>query len=108
VIKYKINGEIVTKEEWDARKGCGLRQGEAPMGTVAYSEDSPWLGDGPGYLPNQVQEARQKVEKAKRDGRLRGINILDDGRVRITSRQGRAEFLHFRGLHDNDGGYGDG
>lgn len=102
MIRYKINGVEVSKEEWDSRKGVGLKGG-VPMGTVAYSESKPMISDGIGCLPNQVGEMRAAV---KQNG-IRGVRVLNNGQLEITSRQGRRDVLRMRGLHDAEAGYGD-
>lgn len=108
-IKYKINGKEVTKAEWDARKGVGLRGG-VPMGTIAYSESKPMISEGLGCMRSQVQEYREMVKEEK----IRGVAYLDSGQARITSRDGRKALMDAinkrRGCRmvDADGGYGDG
>ena len=101
-VKYKINGQEVTKEEWDARKGVGLKGG-VPMGTVAYRADKPLLSDGLGCMKSQVPEMRQAI---KQNG-IRGVYVKDNGQLEITSRRGRRDLLRMRGLHDGDAGYSD-
>jgi hypothetical protein len=103
VIIYKINGKKVTKKQWDARKGAGLRGG-CPMGTVAYSESKPLVSDGVGCLKSQVPKLRESV---KRHG-IVGARVLDNGQVEFTSRRARRNLLRVRGLVDNEGGYSDG
>ena len=104
MIRYKINGKLVTKEEWDSRKGAGLRGG-VPLGTVAYSESKPLISEGLGCLPNQVPEMREAI---KRHG-IRGVRVLNNGALEITSRRGRKEVGLMRPipLHDAEAGYSD-
>lgn len=104
MIRYKINGVEVTKEEWEARKGVGLKGG-VPMGTVAYSESKPLISEGLGCLPNQVPEMREAI---RRHG-IQGVRVLNNGALEITSRRGRKEVGLMRPipLHDAEGGYGD-
>jgi hypothetical protein len=104
VIKYKINGKEVTKAEWDARKGRGLKGG-VPLGTVAYSESKPLISEGLGCLPNQVPEMREAIQ---RHG-IQGVRVLDNGSLEITSRRGRRDVGRMRPipLHDAEGGYSD-
>ena len=102
MIVYRINKKVVSKEEWDARPGAGL-DGGVPMGTVAYSQSKPLVSDGLGCMRAQVPEMRQVV----RERGIRGVRVLDNGQVEITSRAGRRELLRVRGLRDNDGGYSD-
>lgn len=109
MIKYKINRQKVTKEEWDARPGVGLHGG-VPMGTVAYSESKPLISDALGCIKSEVPKMRAMVK----DEKIQGVRILDSGAVRITSRSGRRKLIkvlnEIRGCRmvDADGGYGDG
>ena len=108
MIKYKINGKTVTKQEWDARPGYGLRGG-VPYGTVAYTESKPLLSDGLGCMKSQVPDMRKLVKEEK----IQGVRVLDSGRLEITSRSGRKKLMGvlsgIRGCMyvDADGGYGD-
>lgn len=104
-VKYKINGKEVTKAEWDARKGVGFQPGKAPLGTVAYTESKPLISDGLGCLPHQVPEMREAI---KRNG-IRGVRVLNNGQLEITSRRGRRDVGRMRPipLVDADGGYSD-
>jgi hypothetical protein len=106
MIAYRINGKSVTKEEWDARRGVGLdlSKREVPLGTVAYSESKPLISQSLGCLPRQVPEMRRVLKERG----IRGARVLNDGAVELVSRSGRRELSALRGLHDNDGGYGDG
>lgn len=101
--QYKINGKKVTKEEWDARKGVGLKGG-IPFGTVAYSDSKPLISDGIGCMKHQVPEMRETIRKHG----IQGVRCLDSGQLEITSRAGRAQLMKARGMFDADGGYGDG
>jgi hypothetical protein len=102
VIKYKINGQEVTKVEWDARKGVGLRGG-VPMGTVAYTESKPLISDGIGCMRSQVPEMRETI----RQHNIKGVLVRDNGQLEITSRRGRRELLRVRGLVDAEAGFSD-
>jgi len=109
MIRYKINGKEVTKEQWDARKGVGLRGG-VPMGTVAYSESKPLISEALGCIRSEVPNMRKMLQKEK----IQGVRVLDSGQMAITSRSGRKELMRVlseaRGckLVDAEGGYGDG
>lgn len=103
MITYRINGKTVTKDEWDAKPGVGLRGG-VPMGTVAYKEHDPLVSEGLGCMRAQVPELREEIKRRN----IRGVRVRDNGQLEITSRRGRRELLKMRGLHDNDGSYGDG
>jgi hypothetical protein len=102
VIRYKINGQEVTKEEWDAKKGVGLKGG-VPLGTVAYRADKPLLSDGMGCMKSQVSEMRDVIHKHN----IKGVFVRDNGQLEITSRRGRKELLKVRGLVDAEAGYSD-
>jgi hypothetical protein len=101
-VKYKINGKEVTKEEWDAKKGVGLKGG-VPLGTIAYRADKPLLSDGMGCMKSQVGEMRDVIKKHN----IQGVFVRDNGQLEITSRRGRRELLKVRGLVDADAGYSD-
>ena len=105
MIRYKINGKTVTKEEWDAHEGVGLklRRGQVPYGTVAYSESKPLLSEGMGCMRSQVAEMREVIQKHN----IKGVRVKDSGQLEITSRRGRRDLLKVRGLADADGGYSD-
>jgi hypothetical protein len=102
-VTYKINGQVVTKEEWDARPGVGLDFRHAPMGTIAYTESNPLLSEGLGCMKSQVGEMREELRR----NNIRGVRVLDSGQLEITSRRGRRELMRLRGLADADGGYSD-
>lgn len=102
MIRYKINGKEVTKEEWDAKPGFGLRGG-VPMGTVAYTAAKPLLSEGIGCMRAQVPEMREVIRRHN----IQGVFVRDSGQLEITSRRGRKELLRVRGLADADGGYSD-
>ena len=102
-MKYKINGKEVTKEEWDARPGVGLKPGAVPMGTVAYTDTNPLISEGLGCLRHQVPEMRQAITEHG----IRGVHVRDNGQLEITSRRGRRDLLRLRGRVDGDGGYSD-
>jgi len=102
MITYKINGKKVTKKQWDARMGEGLKDG-VPMGTVAYSESKPLISEGIGCMKEQVPEMRDAIRKHN----IRGVKVRDNGQLEITSRRGRRELLRMRGLVDCDAGYSD-
>lgn len=107
---YKINGKVVTKEEWDSRPGVGLDFRSAPMGTVAYTESKPLISDALGCMREQVPEMREMIKQEN----IRGVRVMDNGQLEITSRRGRKELMRAlsqaRGCRmvDADGGYGDG
>ena len=102
-IVYKINGKRVTKKQFSARKGVGLKRGEVPMGTVAYSGSNPLVSEGMGCMKAQVPEMRKTIRKHN----IKGVRVRDNGQLEITSRQGRKELLRVRGLCDAEAGFGD-
>jgi len=95
-VKYKINGKEVTKEEWDARKGVGLKGG-VPLGTIAYRADKPLLSDGIGCMKSQVPEMRDVIKKHN----IQGVFVRDNGQLEITSRRCRKELLRVLFLLSN-------
>lgn len=109
MIKYKINGKEVTKEEWDARKGVGFRAGHAPLCTVAYSDSKPLISDALGCMKAQVPDMRAMIKEEK----IRGVRVLDNGQLAITSRSGRKKLIETLGkirgvpMVDADAGYSD-
>ena len=102
MIRYKINGKEVTKEQWDAKPGAGFH-GECPMATVAYTAAKPLLSDGIGCMRAQVPEMREVIRRHN----IQGVFVRENGQLEITSRRGRKELLRVRGLVDADGGYSD-
>ena len=64
---------------------------------------NPIISDGAGCHPSQVEEMQAFAAK-------QGVhtNYTKDGRAVFTSRQHRAQHLKVFGLHDRNGGYGDG
>jgi len=51
----------------------------------------------------QVQDFREDIERAG----IRGVEVLNDGRVKFYSRKARSDYMRMRGLFDRDAGYGD-
>ena len=98
--KLKLNGKEVTPEEFHRKKigGSGI-----PMINNAYSIAKPLISDGIGCMKNQVPEMREAIQQRG----IRGVRVLDNGQLEITSRSGRNEVLRMRGLGDADAGYGD-
>lgn len=105
MISYKINGKKVTEQEYKERPGVGLSFDAPSMGTVAYSESKPLISEGLGCMKSQVPEMREAIKKHN----IKGVRVLDNGQLEITSRRGRKEVGQMRPipLHDADGGYGD-
>jgi hypothetical protein len=69
----------------------------------AYSVAKPLVSDGMGCMKSQVPEMREAIQQRG----IRGVRVLDNGQLEITSRRGRNEVLRMRGLGDADAGYGD-
>ena len=100
---YYLNGKEVTAKAFRAGgKQDWLKA--SPMIANTYNEHDPLLSDGCGVMKAQVPETREAI---KQHG-IQGAQVHNDGKIRFTSRTTRREFLKMRGLHDNDGGYGDG
>jgi len=100
--KLKLNGVDVTEEEFH-RDGPVGGLGAPMMTLSAYSDARPLISDGIGCMKSQVSEMRQEI--ARRN--IKGVRVLDNGQLAITSRRGRRDVLRMRGLVDGDGCYGD-
>ena len=96
---YKINGKTVTRRQFLRRKKRGV-----PACPKTYGEGNPLQSEALGCMKSQVPEMRRVLKKRG----IRGVRVLDNGAVELTSRGGRRELMKLRGLHDNDGGLGDG
>lgn len=104
-ILYQYKGQTVTKEELDRLMPPKTNWLEAPsMAAKTYSEHDPLISEGCGVMKTQVGEARAIIASHK----IPGVAVLDSGQIRFTSRRARKEWLHVRGLRDQDGGYSDG
>ena len=104
MIRFKVNGKYVTREEWDAMPGAGIQAGCVRHSTKTYQESDPLVSDGLGCMKDQVGEMRETIKRHN----IRGVKVRPNGQLEITSRRGRRELMRVRGLHDGDGGYGDG
>ena len=103
-IVSKYNGRVVTKEELDKLLPPKKDWLEAPpMVADTYSEHDPLISEGCGVMKSQVGETRAILDTHK----IPGVAVLDSGQMRFTSRRARKEWLRIRGLHDQDGSYGD-
>lgn len=103
-VVYTYNGKTVSKQELDRLMPPKENWLEAPpMSANTYSEHDPLLSDGCGVMKAQVSETRELIKKHG----IQGASVLNDGKIRFTSRRARKEFLAMRGLRDNDGSYGD-
>lgn len=107
-MKYFINGREVTQEEFRAGAKSDWLDGPA-MTANTYTEHDPLISEGLGCMKRQVPAMRQMIQS---EG-IQGVQILDNGQARITSRRGRNQLMRalseIRGYqhHDMDGGYGD-
>lgn len=107
-VAYILNGKEVTAEEFRAGAKSDWLDGP-PMTSNTYTENDPLISDGLGCMKKQVPAMRQMIES---EG-IQGVQIMDNGQARITSRRGRNQLMktlsEIRGYnyHDIDGGYGD-
>ena len=99
--KLKLNGKFVTPAEFH-RDGPIGGPGVASV-TNTYSTAKPLVSDGVGVMKAQVSEMREAVRK---EG-IVGAHVRDNGQIEFTSRNARKRVLAMRGLHDNEGSYGD-
>lgn len=103
-IIQKYNGKEVTQEELDKlmpRRSDWLEA--PPMASNTYTEHDPLMSDGCGVMKSQVKEARDIARLHS----IQGMNVLDSGQIRFTSRRARKEWLGVRGFSDIDGGFSD-
>jgi len=99
---YVVNGKEVTREQFLADVNDDWLSAP-PMIANTYTEHDPLISDGCGVMRKQVPETREMI----RQHSIQGAQVLNNGQIRFTSRRARKEFLHRRGLVDNDGSYGD-
>lgn len=97
-----LNGVEVTEEEFHKDGPVG-GEGVPMITPPTYTDAKPLVSDGLGCMKGQVGEMREEIRKRN----IKGVRVLDSGQLEITSRRGRREVAHMRGLHDADGGYGD-
>lgn len=102
MIKYILNGQEVTKEEFSKGSNDDFLKA-APMTAKTYSQHDPLLSDGLGCMKSQVKDLRDVIRKHN----IQGVQVKNDGQLEITSRRGRKELLAVRGLVDSDAGYSD-
>jgi hypothetical protein len=102
-VAYKINGETVSKEEWDRYMRDRPRSVGVPMTANTYRGHEPLESLALSCHRDMVPEYR---DKAKRLG-LTGIKWDKDGDCTITSRRDRATWLRSQEQSDADGGYSD-
>lgn len=107
-VAYYINGKQVTLEEFrlNGRKDW---LDAPPLHANTYTEHDPLISESLGCMKKQVPAMRQML---KSEG-IQGVEIMDSGQARITSRRGRNHLMRVLseirgyGHHDIDGGYGD-
>lgn len=104
---YQVDGKEVTKEEYDslmeeARSGIPKVKGGKP-GDSLVAWKRPIESMAAQCHPKQVEEYRESLHK-------KGIcvDVTPDGKPVFTNSRQRKKFLKSQGLHDNNGGYGDG
>ncbi len=73
-----------------------------PMTTKAYQK--PLTSLAMSVHPCQVKEFNEEVKAAG----LTGVHYDDKGRCHFSSRGQRKALMQYRGVHDQEGGYGDG
>lgn len=64
----------------------------------------PLRSDALGCHPDQIKEFTADAKAAG----LTGVSFDADGTCVVSTRRQRAQYAAMRGLHDKDGGYGDG
>ena len=100
----KYNGMEVSKGELDTYMPPKKDWLDGPaMSANTYTEHDPLISEALGVMKSQVGETRAILDTHK----IPGVAVLDSGQMRFTSRRARKEWLRIRGLHDQDGSYGD-
>ena len=107
-VAYVMNGKKVTRDEFCAG-GKDDWLTAPPMAANTYTEHDPLISEALGCMKSQVPGMRQLLK----DEGVQGVQIMDSGQARITSRRGRNHLMRvlseIRGnqYHDIDGGWGD-
>jgi len=100
--KLFLNGKEVTEEEFHKDGPVG---GEGlPMLTQTYTTANPLISESLGCMPSQVDEMRETLNERG----IKGVEVMNNGALAISSRNGRREVMAMKGQHDNDGCFGDG
>ena len=101
--KLILNGEEVSEKEF--HKSGPIGGSGSPMTATTYSDAKPLVSDALGCMKHQVPEMREAI----RHHGIKGVRVLDNGQLEITSRRGRKRVGQMRPipLHDADGGYSD-
>jgi len=102
-IKYKKNGEEVTREEFVASGGNEDFLTHAFHTANTYRQHDPLVSDSIGCMKHQVPEMRRVI----REHGIQGATVRDNGQVEFTSRRARRDLLRVRGARDHDAMYGD-
>lgn len=100
VATFYLEGKEVTEAEY--RRVFPEPTPGLPMSSMAWSR--PQESDALAVHPSQVDEANER-------NRRRGCSVTyrrDDGRAIVPDRGERKKLLKIEGMHDRDGGYGDG
>jgi hypothetical protein len=102
--RYYYFGKEVAKEEYDRL----VEEHRPPQISGGVNGTSfvgwrPFYSEAMAYHPRQIPKAREHLEKHGA-----GTEIDNKGRPLIKSRQHRNQLMRLNGVHDNDGGYGDG
>lgn len=98
--RWYIDNKEVTEAEYNQAFPYKPLDLSGNMGLCGWT---PIVSEAMCYHPKQVAEAREFYKK-------KGINveIRPTGHVVFATRQQRREVLRVNGIHDNQGGYGDG
>ncbi len=103
-VRYWIDGKEVTEAKYNKMFPSKLQELlEAQDVMVEGGGHWPILSEALGVHPEQVQEANQRNKAA-------GIAVEYNrkGQAVIPSRGERRKLMDLEGVHDRDGGYGDG
>jgi hypothetical protein len=112
-IPYIRNGVEVTREEFDRtiRKAPSRRKRKKnrkfPNIASAYGEGKPWRSLSISCHPDQIPERNALLKARNITGAYYDPAQPIDNFV-ATSQKGRREAMKLFGVHDADGGYGDG
>ena len=93
-----IDGEV--REVTEHRRPTSPLHG----GTQAYGAGNPLTSLAMSCHPDQAGEYNAAMQAHG----VQGVEYDQRGRCKITSRRGRVQAMRAFGLHDRDGGYGDG
>jgi hypothetical protein len=97
----KLNGKWVTPSEF--HRGGPVGGVGVAMIANTYSTAKPLVSDGLGVMKAQVSDMRAAIQSKG----IVGAHVRDNGQIEFTSRKARKQVADMRGLHDNDGSYGE-